>query len=52
MEDFEEYRGDVIYELWRSGYNPDAISDDEIEDYYYDDYYPEEAVSNFKNKRK
>ncbi len=31
-----KYCGDVIYEVWRSGGNPDAVSADDMDDHYYD----------------
>lgn len=40
----EEYRGDVIYEVWRSGGNPDLIDYDRVRDRFYDGYQPEECA--------
>lgn len=30
-----EYQGDVWYEVWRSGGNPDRVNEDRVEDSYY-----------------
>ena len=33
-DDFENYRGDIIYDTWLSGGNPDIIDDDQLRDAY------------------
>lgn len=45
------YDGDVFYEAWRRGHNPDAIHPDTVDDYRWNDYTPEEAVSDFYRQR-
>ena len=40
----EEYRGDVFYEVWRSGGNPDRIDDDRVNDRFYDGYQADECA--------
>ncbi|KKM73040.1 hypothetical protein LCGC14_1414540 [marine sediment metagenome] len=40
----DDYHGDVWYDVWRSGGNPDLVDDDRVEDMRYDDYTPEEAA--------
>lgn len=30
-----EYQGDVWYDVWRSGGNPDRVNEDRVEDSYY-----------------
>ncbi len=32
----EQYRGDVIYEVWRSGDDPDRISDERVDRHRWD----------------
>lgn len=32
----DDYRGDVTYEVWRSGGNVDRIDDDRVSDNYHD----------------
>ena len=41
-EDERKYRGDVDYEVWRSGGNTDAIDYDRVEDHRWDGYTAEE----------
>ncbi len=39
MQNYDERRkfeGDVIYEVWRSGGNPDAVDYNRLDDYWYD----------------
>ena len=39
MRSYDERRkfeGDVIYEVWLSGGNPDAVDYDRLDDYWYD----------------
>lgn len=38
LEARRRYRGDVAYEVWRSGGNPDAVDYDRVDDYYWDGY--------------
>lgn len=40
----DDYRGDVIYEVWRRGGNIDRVDDDRVSDYYYDGYDYEQAA--------
>jgi len=40
-----KYRGDVIYEVWRRGGNPDLVDYDRVDDYYYENYEPEYTAS-------
>jgi hypothetical protein len=35
-QDYSDYRGDVFYDVWRSGGNPDAVDYDRVRDAYYD----------------
>lgn len=35
-EDRERYLGDVEYEVWRRGGNPDRVDRDRVDEYYYD----------------
>ena len=44
-EDFEKYQGDVFYEVWRSGGNPDAVDYDRVRDCYSDGDEPECCAS-------
>lgn len=34
--------GDLVYDAWRSGRNPDAVSRDRFDDRLADGYYPDE----------
>lgn len=34
-DDRRRYEGDVVYEVWRSGRNPDAIDYERVRDSYY-----------------
>jgi hypothetical protein len=40
-----EYEGDVFYEVWRAGGNPDAINFDRVEDRRWDEWEPEETAA-------
>jgi len=40
----EEAFGDAVYEVWRSGGNPDHVSRDDIADAYYECYDREETA--------
>jgi hypothetical protein len=44
-EEQEQFRGDVIYQVWRSGGNPDRINDDRLSDRYWDGQNADEAAS-------
>ena len=39
-----QYEGDIIYEVWRAGGSPDAVSPDRLDDYWWDHPTVEEAV--------
>lgn len=39
------YEGDVFYEVWASGRNPDAINMDRVDDMRYNGYSAEEAAA-------
>ena len=43
-DEHDRYRGDVWYEEWRSGLPEGAISDDSIDDGFYDGLSPESLV--------
>jgi len=50
----EDYRGDVLYDVWMSGGNPDMVDFDRIKDYQNEGLYPEEAAQkemNIQRKR-
>lgn len=40
----DKYWGDVIYETWRSGGNPDLVSDDCVEECRAEYFYPDECA--------
>ncbi|MFA5385517.1 MAG: hypothetical protein WC364_12850 [Eubacteriales bacterium] len=40
-----EYYGDVTYEIWRRGGNPDEIDYDRLDDYCYEGLYSAEAAT-------
>jgi hypothetical protein len=42
-KDERKYRGDVEYEVWRSGGNPDNVDYDRVSDYYWDGISPDSA---------
>lgn len=44
-KEFDDYRGDVTYEVWRNGGNVDRINDDRVRDSYDDGLYQDEAAS-------
>ena len=44
-DELGQYRGDVFYDVWRSGGNPDAVNDDRVEDAYYDGLEADYAAS-------
>jgi hypothetical protein len=33
-KDYERFRGDVIYDVWRNGGNPDSIDEENMRDGY------------------
>ena len=39
-----KFEGDVIYEVWRSGGNPDAVDYNRLDDYWYDELDAYEAA--------
>jgi hypothetical protein len=43
-KEYREYWGDVVYEVWRSGGNPDRVDDDRVMDDYYDHAEPEDSA--------
>ena len=43
--DKRDYRGDVVYLVWRHGGDPDQVDYDRVRDYYYDGRDQEEAAS-------
>lgn len=40
----KNYEGDVLYDTWRMGGNPDFVDPDRVEDYYEEELYSEEAA--------
>ena len=40
-----DYEGDVIFDVWRSGGNPDAVDLDAVRDHYDAGDYPESAAA-------
>lgn len=51
-KDKREYHGDVIYEVWRRGGNPDAVEYDRVEDHYYaGDEAPSAAQNEIRRQR-
>jgi len=49
----DELRGDVWYEVWRSGGNPDLVDDDRLDDCLDSGAYPEEcAMSEVRRQRR
>jgi len=44
-EEERQYHGDVEYEVWRSGGNPDLVDYDRVQDRFYDGQYPEQTAS-------
>jgi hypothetical protein len=43
--EYNEYLGDVWYEVWRRGGNPDIVDDDRVIDRYYDGYDSDESAA-------
>ena len=41
----DSYEGDVFFEVWRSGGNPDAIDFDRVNDAYYAGDFAEDAAT-------
>ena len=38
MRSRDDYHGDVIYDVWHAGGNPDLVDDDRVDEHYdYDD---------------
>jgi hypothetical protein len=44
-DEHREYRGDVLYDVWRSGGNPDAVDYDRVRDSFYEGERVEDAVT-------
>ena len=44
MPNDDDYFGDVVYEVWRSGGDPDRVDRDDVEDHRYAGRWPEEAA--------
>ena len=44
-EEHRNYRGDVFYDVWRSGGNPDRVDYDRVRDCYYDGVRHEDCAS-------
>jgi hypothetical protein len=44
-EEERQYHGDVFYEVWRAGGNPDAVSYDRVQQRYYDGQDSQSAAS-------
>lgn len=44
-EEERKYYGDVEFEVWRSGGNPDLVDRDRVREYFYEQYCPEDAAS-------
>ncbi len=42
--DRRDWEGDVVYDVWRSGHNPDAIDRDRLSDRYYNGQDADEAA--------
>lgn len=43
-DSYDDYRGDVVYEVWRRGGNVDRIDDDRVHEHYsYGDEYEQAA---------
>jgi hypothetical protein len=47
---YREYEGDVWYEVWRNGGNPDNVDPDRVRDYYDDGYGAEAAARQEQNR--
>lgn len=43
----DSYRGDVIYEVWRNGGNPDRVDYDRVSDHFRDDRSVESSAREF-----
>ena len=41
----DKYRGDVIYDVWARGGNPDAVDYDRVADSFHDGVYPEDCAN-------
>lgn len=48
----ENYRGDVIYDVWWRGGNPDLVDYDNTDSDYYEGLYPEESASRELRRQK
>lgn len=45
MSHFDEYLGDVYYDVWRRGGNPDRVDPDRVRDDFECRLYPEDCGS-------
>lgn len=50
--DKDAYFGDLIYEVWRQGGNPDAVDRDQARDFEQLGYYPEDAAAALNDKQR
>ena len=50
-DELNEYRGDVWYEEYRRGLPENTLSDERIDDGFYDDVSPESLVQGEQNRR-
>lgn len=48
----DRYQGDVVYEVWRRGGNPDNVDYDRVRDHYYDGYSVEASARKMMPKRR
>ena len=44
MSDFNEWVGDLVYEVWRRGGDPDLVYREDVRDCYEDGHLPEDCV--------
>ena len=44
-QDEDKYRGDVMYDVWRSGGNPDLVDYDRCRDDFFDGIDPRESAN-------
>lgn len=52
MYSFDDYEGDIIYGLWRAGYNIDRVDPGILREYYDDGFTEETAVMEEINKQR
>lgn len=48
----EDYWGDVVYEVWRRGGDPDRVDRDRTDDHFYNGLSSDAAASRFMPHRK